>query len=115
MTTEPGARARKPSPERISETMLELAAARGADKTIDPAEVARALAGPSPDAWGRVMTDVRRVAIRLMKEGRIVVLRKGKPVDPDDFRGVYRLRLAVEGEAGSIGDGSSASERPDSQ
>jgi hypothetical protein len=33
-----------------------------------------------------------------MKEGRLVILRKGRPVDPDEFRGVYRLRLP--GEAG---------------
>jgi hypothetical protein len=37
------------------------------------------------------MQPVRRVAVRLMKEGRLVILRKGRPVDPDDFRGVYRL------------------------
>jgi hypothetical protein len=31
--------------------------------------------------------------VRLMKQGRLVVVRKGRPVDPDDFRGVYRIRL----------------------
>ena len=39
------------------------------------------------------MIPVRRVAVRLAQEGRIVVLRKGKPVDPTDFKGVYRLAL----------------------
>jgi hypothetical protein len=39
------------------------------------------------------MGPIRRVAVRLMKEGRVVLLRKGRPVDPDDFRGVYRLAL----------------------
>jgi hypothetical protein len=39
------------------------------------------------------MQPIRRVAVRLMKQGRVVVLRKGRPVDPDDFRGVYRLAL----------------------
>jgi hypothetical protein len=39
------------------------------------------------------MGPVRRVAVRLMKEGRVVILRKGKLVDPDDFRGVYRIAL----------------------
>jgi len=50
------------------------------------------------------MQPIRRVAVRLMKEGRIVILRKGKPVDPNDFRGVYRLGLPA-----SSGPGSSAS------
>ena len=37
------------------------------------------------------MQPVRRVAVRLAHAGRIAILRKGKPVDPDDFRGIYRL------------------------
>jgi hypothetical protein len=37
------------------------------------------------------MTPIRRIAVRLASEGRIVILRKGKPVDPADFKGVYRL------------------------
>ncbi|MGL5734145.1 MAG: DUF3253 domain-containing protein, partial [Beijerinckiaceae bacterium] len=28
--------------------------------------------------------------------GRITILRKGKMVDPDDFRGVYRIGLPRE-------------------
>ena len=27
--------------------------------------------------------------------GRIEIVRKGKPVDPDDFKGVWRMRLPV--------------------
>ncbi len=66
---------------------------RGPGKTICPSEVARALAGDHPDAWGPLMQPVRRVAVALTKQGRVVILRKGRPVDPDDFRGVYRLSL----------------------
>jgi Protein of unknown function (DUF3253) len=51
------------------------------------------------------MQPVRRAAVHLMKEGRVVILRKGKPVDPDDFRGVYRLALP----GGGSGAGKSAS------
>jgi hypothetical protein len=29
----------------------------------------------------------------LARAGRLVITRHGKPADPDDFRGVYRLRL----------------------
>lgn len=77
----------------IEETMLELVAARGAEKTVCPSEVARALGGPHPDGWGPLMQPVRRVAVRLAHAGRIAILRKGKPVDPDDFRGIYRLAM----------------------
>ena len=84
----------------IETTMLDLVAARGADKTVCPSEVARALGGPHPDGWGPLMQPVRRVAVRLAHAGRIAILRKGKPVDPDDFRGIYRLALPGSG-AGS--------------
>jgi hypothetical protein len=56
-------------------------------------DVARAVAGDHPDAWGPLMQPLRGAAVRLMKQGRIVILRKGRPVDPDDFRGVYRISL----------------------
>ena len=85
----------------IEETMLRLAAERGAGKTICPSEVARALGGPHPDGWSPLMQPVRRVAVRLAHEGRIAILRKGRPVDPDDFRGIYRLALPEgDGESG---------------
>ena len=82
------------SEAEIEETMLRLVAERGAGKTCCPSEVARALGGPHPDGWGPLMQPVRRVAVRLTKEGRVQIVRKGKPVaDPDDFRGIYRLSL----------------------
>ena len=84
----------------VEETILRLVQARGAERTIGPMDVARALGGDHPDGWGPLMPHVRRAAVRLMKQGRVVILRKGRPVDPDDFRGVYRLALA-EGEGKS--------------
>lgn len=83
-------------PDRTADlepVLLRLLAERGAAKTICPSEVARAVGGDHPDGWGPLMTPVRRLAVRLMKEGRLVILRKGRPVDPDDFKGVYRLSL----------------------
>jgi hypothetical protein len=50
---------------------------------------------------------VRRAAVRLMKQGRIVILRKGRPVDPDDFRGVYRLALPGSEEGAGLGNSAS--------
>ena len=82
-----------PSPEVLAETILSLASQRGAGKTICPSEAARALGGPHPDGWGPLMQPVRRVAVSMAREGRIVIYRKGKQVDPDDFKGVYRIGL----------------------
>ncbi|HZH52992.1 MAG TPA: DUF3253 domain-containing protein [Microvirga sp.] len=84
---------RSATPDEIEATMLAMVAERGAGKNLDPTEVARAVGGDKPDEWGPLMQPVRQTAVRLMKQGRIVILRKGRPVDPDDFRGIYRLAL----------------------
>lgn len=89
----------RPDDAAIETAMLRLVAERGAEKTVCPSEVARALGGPHPDGWGPLMQPVRRVAVRLAHAGRIAILRKGKPVDPDDFRGIYRLSLPASGAA----------------
>ncbi len=81
------------SPDEIERTILSLAEARGPGKTICPSEAARALASDDPAAWSRLMGPVRKVAVALMKAGRIVIRRKGRPVDPDDFKGVYRISV----------------------
>ncbi len=77
----------------IEETLLRLVAERGDAKTVCPSEVARAIGGDHPDGWGPLMRPIRALAVSLMKDGRVVITRKGRPVDPDDFRGTYRLRL----------------------
>ena len=61
------------------------------DKTLSPPEIAHAIAGD--DDWHGLLVPIRRSAIGLAKTGRLIIYRKGKPVDPDDFRGVYRLGL----------------------
>lgn len=81
--------------DAIAAEILRQVATRGAAKSICPSEVARALA-PEEDVWRRLMGQVRAAAIRLAREGRIEVLRKGKPVDPAaEIRGVIRLRIAA--------------------
>ncbi|WP_293800479.1 DUF3253 domain-containing protein [uncultured Bosea sp.] len=80
-------------PEAIESAILDLLAKREAGLTISPMDAARQLGGDHPDGWGPLMQPVRRAAVKLMKEGRLVITRKGRPVDPDDFRGVYRLVL----------------------
>ncbi|PZR91456.1 MAG: DUF3253 domain-containing protein [Stutzerimonas stutzeri] len=89
----------RPTDEDLAETILRLAAERGDERTLGPIDVARALGGDHPDGWGPLMQPIRRVAVQLMKDGRLVITRKGRPVDPDDFRGVYRLRLPGPDEA----------------
>jgi len=81
----------RPDAAKIEAALLRLTAERGPGKTVDPAEAARELGGAHPDQWGPLMQPIRRVAVALAEAGRVVILRKGKAVDPRDFKGVYRL------------------------
>ena len=76
------------APERIEQMILDLVTGSGPGRSICPSEVARAL---DPE-WRRLMTPVRDASVRLAKAGRIDILRKGKPVEPADVKGVIRLR-----------------------
>lgn len=80
-------------PAELEAAILDLLARQEPGRTLSPMDVARALGGDHPDGWGPLMQPLRRTAVKLMKEGRLVITRKGRPVDPDDFRGVYRLVL----------------------
>ena len=77
--------------DEIDKLILELTAARGPRSSISPSEVAIA---QQPDGkWQSLLGKVRVRAIALMLDGKIEILRKGKPVeDPEDVRGVIRLR-----------------------
>ncbi|MEM0985153.1 MAG: DUF3253 domain-containing protein [Pseudomonadota bacterium] len=74
----------------VRTAILSLVEVRGVGKTICPTEAAKAV---SKDRWRAVLPDVRAEAVRLAKAGEIMIYRKGKPVDPGAFKGVYRLGL----------------------
>ncbi len=80
----------------LQDAILSLAQARGPDKSIDPAEPAKQVGAARGVDWHSLMQPVRRAAVRLAMDGRLIILRKGKPVDPADFRGVYRLTIPRE-------------------
>lgn len=77
----------------VEDAIFGLLAERERGKSICPSEAARAL---DPEGWRRVMPQVRSTAVGLARQGRLVITRKGKPVDPDAFKGVIRLRLPDE-------------------
>jgi hypothetical protein len=76
----------------LEATILRLCAERGPGKSICPSEVARAIAGPDETRWRLLMRPVREAAFRLAREGRIQVLRKGRPIAPEQARGLIRLK-----------------------
>lgn len=62
-----------------------------ASGTLSAPEIAHAIT-PEGD-WHGLLMPIRRAAVALAVAGRLVIYRKGKPTDPTDFRGVYRLGL----------------------
>ena len=64
---------------------------RDTTRTLSAPELAQAIAVESD--WHRLLMPIRRAAVALAQSGRLVIYRKGKPADPLNFRGVYRLGL----------------------
>jgi len=89
-----------PHDDPVAATILELLAARPPGRSIAPLDAARAVAAARarpddpPDAWRRYLAAVRQQALHLARQGRIAILRKGRPVDPHvPVKGVIRLAL----------------------
>jgi hypothetical protein len=74
----------------LRESVLDALTSSG-EKTLSAQEVARVVV--SDDSWPSLLVPIRRAAVELALAGRLVIYRKGKPVDPADFKGVYRLGL----------------------
>jgi len=63
-------------------------------RTVCPTDAAKAYAaarGEDEFAWRSHLHQVRCAAVSLALAGKLVIYRKGRMVDPNDFRGVYRL------------------------
>jgi hypothetical protein len=79
------------SDDLIENAILTLAEQRGPGKSICPSEAAREA---FPEDWQGRMRHVRAAAVHLARKGQVMILRKGKPVDPENFKGVYRITIA---------------------
>jgi len=79
------------SDEAVFETILQLCAAAWPDETVRPEEIAMTL---HEAEWQALTKRIRLAVKQLAEAGHVQILRKGKPADPDDFKGVYRVRLA---------------------
>ena len=93
--------------DRILAMAIERGQGNANSKTVCPSEVARDLVGSDEKRWRLLMAPIRKAAVALAIAGKVEIRRKGRPVDPLDFRGIYRIA--------AVGDGSSESIRPESQ
>jgi hypothetical protein len=81
---------------QVETAIFELLAKAAPGKSVSPEEVARAV---DPEGWRRLLGHVRATAVGLARQNRLVITRHGKPADPEDFKGVYRLRLPAAEDA----------------
>lgn len=84
-------RNRPGKPDRqLEEAIVELLAGRAAESSICPSEAARRCFGEA--GWRAEMERTRQAARRLVAQGRVEIVQKGRVVDPSTARGPIRLR-----------------------
>lgn len=76
--------------DAFAQAMLDALETAGA-KSLAAPQLARLLK-PEGDAH-ELLGAIRKTAVRLAHERRLVIWRKGKVADPDTFKGTYRLAL----------------------
>ncbi len=75
---------------QVETAIFDLLSKAAPGKSVSPEEVARLV---DPEGWRRLLGHVRATAVGLARQNRLVITRHGKPADPDQFKGVYRLKL----------------------
>lgn len=81
-----------PVDQQLENTILDLLAQRGRDKTICPSDAARAVG--TDDTWRDLMEPARRAARRLVDRREVEITQAGHVVDPSTAKGPIRIRTA---------------------
>lgn len=76
----------------VEETIFELLSQVREGESISPNDVAKAI---DRAGWQRELPKVRAVIIGLARQDKLQVVRKGKPIEPEGIKGIYRVRLPV--------------------
>ncbi len=79
-----------PEPKTVLDEAIVAALIRAGQSTIGLTELAQQTTSSD---WHAHLPTVRRVVFALAAAGRVVLYRKGKPIDPQDARGVIRIGL----------------------
>lgn len=58
----------------------------------------RAKENSPKDAWRKYLMAVKQQAKNLARKGRISILRRGKPIDPNKIKGLVKYSLPVESD-----------------
>ena len=90
-----------PTPELdpIAQVILEHLSLQNPPQDVKPMEVAKIYAekrskpGSSPNLWRRYLPAVRQQAKFLARAGKITIINRGQPADPDSVKGLVKYRL----------------------
>lgn len=77
----------------LEAAILRLLGERASGVSICPSEAARVVGGEDESAWRGLMERARMAARRLVAQGRVVMMQRGRVVDPSEARGPVRIRL----------------------
>jgi len=94
MTREIPKKPRRVSDDEVRETILTMCREAGLEGAVRPEAVAQVIL---PTHWQTILKRIRLMSKQLSVAGAIVILRKGEPVDPNDFKGVIRLQITEAG------------------
>jgi len=75
----------------LEAAIVDLLRRRAGGTTIGPSEAARHV---DPDGWRDLMESARSAARRLVASGEVVVVQRGRVVDPSTAKGPIRIRGA---------------------
>ncbi|UDF05369.1 DUF3253 domain-containing protein [Asticcacaulis sp. AND118] len=75
----------------VEELIIERLNDLGDKETLSPNQVAKMI---NEENWRRQLPQVRAAIGQLVEAGRIEIVRKGKVVDYDGIKGIWRIRLA---------------------
>ncbi|MGA0607478.1 DUF3253 domain-containing protein [Phenylobacterium sp. VNQ135] len=81
--------------QEVENAIFDLLGKVAPGKSVSPEDVAKAV---DPAGWRRELGKVKPVAVGLARADRLRILRHNKPVNPEKFKGVWRMRLPMEGD-----------------
>lgn len=87
----------RPVDRQLEDAVELLLDRRASGATICPSEAARyvaAASGDGGDEWRALMEPARAAARRLVANGRVVIVQRGRVVDPSTAKGPIRIRRA---------------------
>ena len=64
-----------------------------APASVTPETIARAASLDTPEKWRSLLPHIKRLATMSAQAGELNILRKGKIIDPEEFKGVIRLQI----------------------